>query len=141
MHRLRGVVPPLRVVQPGAAARTDAVTQTWNDEKARTGRAAGRSRFSSLFYVAAIAANDHGAFGCRAESIGAAFRRQGAGTPTCRKSGEVTFHQTVLDALDKTLIPNAQNAGLEALLEQVRPHIAGHLERARPIQSTIGAAP
>jgi len=54
---------------------------------------------------------------------------------------EVTFHQTVLDALDKTLIPNAQNAELKALLEKVRPNIAGHLERARQIQSTLGATP
>ena len=53
---------------------------------------------------------------------------------------EVTFHQTVLDALDKTLIPNAQNAELKALLEKVRPNIAGHLERAKQIQSTLGRA-
>ena len=53
---------------------------------------------------------------------------------------EVMFHQTVLDALDKTLIPNAQNAELKALLEKVRPNVAGHLERAKQIQSTLGAA-
>ena len=29
---------------------------------------------------------------------------------------EVTYHQAVLDAMDKTLIPNAQNAELKALL-------------------------
>ena len=50
---------------------------------------------------------------------------------------EVTYHQTVLDALDKTLIPNAQNAELKALLEQVRPNIAAHLEHARRIQSSL----
>ena len=48
---------------------------------------------------------------------------------------EVTYHQNVLDALDKTLIPGAQNAELKALLEKVRPSIAAHLARAKQIQS------
>jgi putative membrane protein len=51
---------------------------------------------------------------------------------------EVQYHQTVLDALDKTLIPGAQNAELKALLQQVRPNVAAHLERARSIQRTLG---
>lgn len=51
---------------------------------------------------------------------------------------EIAFHQTVLDALDNTLIPNAQNAELKALLQQVRPAIAGHLEMAR---QTLAALP
>ena len=50
---------------------------------------------------------------------------------------EVAFHQTVLDALDQTLIPNAQNAELKALLEKVRPNIAAHLERAKSIQGSL----
>jgi putative membrane protein len=50
---------------------------------------------------------------------------------------EVTFHQTVLDALDKSLIPGAQNAELKALLEKVRPSIAAHLARAKDIQTAL----
>ena len=50
---------------------------------------------------------------------------------------EVTYHQTVLDAIDKTLIPNAQNADLKALLVKARPAIAAHLERAKSIQSSL----
>ena len=50
---------------------------------------------------------------------------------------EVTYHQTVLDALDKTLIPGAQNADLKALLTKVRPSIAAHLERAKSIQTSL----
>ena len=49
---------------------------------------------------------------------------------------EVAYHQAVLDAIDKTLIPNAQNADLKALLVKVRPAIAAHLEMAKKIQST-----
>jgi putative membrane protein len=51
---------------------------------------------------------------------------------------EVQYHQAVLDALDKTLIPEAQNAELKALLQQVRPNVAAHLERAKKIQSSLG---
>jgi len=50
---------------------------------------------------------------------------------------EVTYHQTVLDALDKNLIPGAQNAELKALLEKVRPSIAAHLTRAKDIQTSL----
>src|SRR5215218_3256208 len=50
---------------------------------------------------------------------------------------EVTYHQTVLDALDKTLIPGAQNAELKGLLEKVRPSIAAHLARATDIQTSL----
>lgn len=48
---------------------------------------------------------------------------------------EVDFHQKVLDALDQTLIPNAQNPELKNLLTQVRATVDGHLKRARDIQS------
>ncbi len=51
---------------------------------------------------------------------------------------EVTYHQAVLDAIDKTLIPNAKNAELKALIEKVRPAIDGHLQHAKMIQSKLG---
>ena len=51
---------------------------------------------------------------------------------------EVEYHQAVLDALDQTLIPGAQNAELKTLLQGVRPAIAAHLERAKQLQSTLG---
>jgi putative membrane protein len=52
---------------------------------------------------------------------------------------EVGYHQAVLDALDKTLIPNAQNADLKALLVKVRPAFVAHLERAKGIQSSLAS--
>jgi len=51
---------------------------------------------------------------------------------------EVAYHQAVLDALDNTLIPGAQNADLKKLLQDVRPAIAAHLDRARNIQGSLG---
>jgi putative membrane protein len=46
---------------------------------------------------------------------------------------EVQYHQAVLDALDKTLIPSAKNAELKALLVQVRPAFVAHLEHANHV--------
>jgi putative membrane protein len=51
---------------------------------------------------------------------------------------EVDYHQAVLDAVDKTLIPSAQNAQLKALLVKVRPAFVAHLEHAKHIQSELG---
>jgi putative membrane protein len=50
---------------------------------------------------------------------------------------EVAYHQAVVDALDKTLIPSAQNAELKGLLDKVRPAVAAHLERAKDIQASL----
>jgi len=51
---------------------------------------------------------------------------------------EVAYHQAVLDAIDKTLIPNATNADLKALLVKVRPAFAAHLAHARHLASSLG---
>jgi len=51
---------------------------------------------------------------------------------------EVTYHQSVIDAMDKALIPNAKNAELKALLVKVRPAFVAHLEHAKQLQSTLG---
>ena len=51
---------------------------------------------------------------------------------------EVGYHQAVLDALDNTLIPGAQNADLKKLLQDVRPAVAGHLALAKQIQGKLG---
>jgi putative membrane protein len=50
---------------------------------------------------------------------------------------EVTYHQTVLDAIDKTLIPSAKNEELKALLVKVRPAFVDHLEHAKRLRESI----
>jgi putative membrane protein len=52
-------------------------------------------------------------------------------------SNEVTYHQTVIDALDQTLIPSAKNAELRDLLVKVRPAFVSHLEHAKHLQSKL----
>lgn len=51
---------------------------------------------------------------------------------------EVAYHQAVLDAMDSTLIPSAQNAELKALLVKVRPAFVAHLDHAKHLQSELG---
>ena len=50
---------------------------------------------------------------------------------------EVAYHTQVLEAIDKTLIPNTKNAELKALLVKVRPAFVAHLERAKQLQATL----
>ena len=51
---------------------------------------------------------------------------------------EVAYHEQVLDAIDKVLIPNAKNEELKALLVKVRPAFVAHLEHAKMIQAKLG---
>lgn len=50
---------------------------------------------------------------------------------------EVTYHQSVIDALDKTLIPSAKNAELKDLLVKTRPAFVDHLQHAKKLQSSL----
>jgi putative membrane protein len=50
---------------------------------------------------------------------------------------EVAYHQAVLDAIDKVLIPNAKNAELKDLIVKVRPAFVAHLDHAKMIQAEL----
>jgi len=50
---------------------------------------------------------------------------------------QVKEHQTVLDALDNKLIPNAKNGDLKAFLQKIRGKVANHLKDAQDIQSSL----
>lgn len=62
---------------------------------------------------------------------------KGAQFDSAYVDNEVTYHQAVLDAMDKTLIPNAKNEELKALLVKVRPAFVAHLEHAKHIQTEL----
>ncbi len=51
---------------------------------------------------------------------------------------EVTYHQAVIDTVDKTLLPAAKNEELKALIEKVRPTLVQHLDHAKQLQSQLG---
>lgn len=50
---------------------------------------------------------------------------------------EVVYHQNVIQALDNTIIPNAKNEELKALLVKVRPAFDVHLEHAKHLQASL----
>jgi putative membrane protein len=51
---------------------------------------------------------------------------------------EVAYHEAVLEALDKSLLPSATNDELKALLARMRPAFAAHLEQAKRVRSALG---
>jgi putative membrane protein len=51
---------------------------------------------------------------------------------------EVAYHKLVIEALDKTLIPSAQNAELKQTLISVRPSFIAHLQHAEQLQASLG---
>jgi putative membrane protein len=50
---------------------------------------------------------------------------------------EVAYHQSVLDSLDRTLIPAAKNQDLKDLLSSVRPVVQQHLDHAQDLQKVL----
>jgi putative membrane protein len=62
---------------------------------------------------------------------------KGAAFDRAYTDNEVAYHQQVLDAIDKVLIPSSKNAELKDLITKVRPAIAAHLDHARMIQSSL----
>lgn len=50
---------------------------------------------------------------------------------------EVAYHQTVIDALDTTLVPSAKNEELKALLIKVRPAFVAHRDHASQLHLSL----
>ena len=71
------------------------------------------------------------------DNITALNKLKGAEFDKAYVSHEVEYHQTVIDALDKTLIPSAKNEDLKALLVKVRPAFVAHLDHAKMLQSQL----
>jgi putative membrane protein len=74
-----------------------------------------------------------------AQNVAALEGLSGAAFDKAYIDHEVTYHQQVIDALDKTLIPGAQNAELKALLVKVRPAFVAHLEHAKHLQASLAS--
>jgi putative membrane protein len=64
-------------------------------------------------------------------------QQKGAAFDKAYVDHEVAYHQAVIAAMDKTLIPSAQNAELKALLVKVRPAFVDHLQHAQRLQAEL----
>ena len=73
-----------------------------------------------------------------AKNVAALETLKGAAFDKAYVDHEVAYHQAVLDASDKTLIPNARNQELKALLVKVRPAFVAHLEHAKHLAASLG---
>jgi putative membrane protein len=63
---------------------------------------------------------------------GAAFDRDYIDT-------EVGYHQAVIDAVNKVLIPGAKNAEVKLALQNTVPTLEGHLQHAKNLQTQLSA--
>ena len=72
-----------------------------------------------------------------AENVAHLKKLKGAQFDKAYIDHEVDYHQQVLDAIDKVLIPDAQNKELKDLITKVRPAIAAHLEHAKHLQTSL----
>lgn len=71
------------------------------------------------------------------QNLAALRKLKGAAFDKAYVDHEVAYHQAVLDAVDHTLIPSAQNADLKELLVKVRPAFVAHLEHAKTLQASL----
>lgn len=72
------------------------------------------------------------------ENIASIKKLKGSAFDKAYVDHEVAYHQQVVDAINKTLIPSAQNAELKSLLTQTGPIIEAHLEHAKKLQNELG---
>jgi putative membrane protein len=72
------------------------------------------------------------------ENLAALGKLKGAAFDKAYVDHEVAYHEQVLQAIDQTLVPNAQNAELKALIVKVRPAFEAHLQHAKMLQSKLG---
>jgi putative membrane protein len=73
------------------------------------------------------------------KNIAALKKLKGAEFDKAYIDHEVAYHQQVLDAINSTLLPNAKNPELKALLEKVTPAFQAHLDHAKELQTKLAS--
>lgn len=63
--------------------------------------------------------------------------KSGAAFDKAYAQNEVAYHKAVIAAVDKTLIPDAQNAELKSLLQSVSPVLHTHLAHAEMVAKNL----
>ena len=112
----------------------DMGTQFANDHKAV--RQQGRDLAKRLGVTPVLPAGDQGAAAHRAV-MADLNSKSGAAFDKAYVDHEVAFHQAVLEAVTKTLLPAIQNAELKAFVTKVGPAFQGHLVHAQTVQKKI----
>lgn len=158
-----GQMPPDQTAPAFSDAQIAHAVQTANDADIANGELARqKGRSAEIKSFGELMISDHTALNQQIERVGSAAGITPEDNPTSQQlmsqqqqvrqqleslSGaqfdsvyiahEVDMHQALLDMLDQTLIPSAQNADLRNLLTQGRAAVEAHLNRARDIQNSL----
>ncbi len=73
------------------------------------------------------------------ENVAALTKLRGAEFDKAYVDHEVAYHQQVLDAIKSTLIPDAKNPQLKALIEKATPVFEAHLDHAKQLQAQLAS--
>jgi putative membrane protein len=73
------------------------------------------------------------------KNIAALKKLKGADFDKAYMDHEVAYHEQVIDAVNSTLLPNAKNPELKALIEKAGPTFQAHLDHAKQIQSGLAS--
>jgi putative membrane protein len=65
--------------------------------------------------------------------------QKGAAFDKAYIDAEVGYHQAVIDAVNKVLIPGAKNAEVKNALQQTVPTLEGHLQHAKNVQAQLSS--
>jgi putative membrane protein len=120
----------------GSDERVRQLGQTFVDAHT-SARQQGRDLAKKLNVTPVLPANDKS----QADHQAAMTRLQGlkgAEFDNAWLDHEIAFHQAVIDAVSKTLLPATRNAELKALEEKVAPAFVGHLQMAKDLRAKIG---
>jgi putative membrane protein len=123
--------PRVRTPAVAAFARTEAADHAAID-----------AQVGSLARVLGLTASEHGLGRTLtdegAASLDAANALSGSAYEASYVAGEAAAHERTLELLDEVLIPAAQDERLRALLRDVRPAFAAHLQRALQLRHLLG---
>jgi putative membrane protein len=75
-----------------------------------------------------------------AETVETLQQLEGAAFDRTYMDSQVSMHEWTLRMVDEYLIPAASENDLEALLTEIRPTLAQHLESARQIRNGLGSS-
>ncbi len=103
----------------------------------RTVRQQGRDLAKKLGVVPVAPAGDQSA-AQQAAAMKALGAKSAADFDRAYLDHEIAFHQAVIDAVTKNLLPATQNAELKAFVEKVAPAFVGHLEMAKNLRAKLG---
>ena len=71
------------------------------------------------------------------KTAGQLDKLSGAGFDKAYVEAEIAYHQAVIDAVNKVLVPGAQNAEVKQLLLNTGPTLQGHLVHAQQVKARL----